>query len=76
MQIDSLEVKDIILLHYSFQASEIRSRSASLCAELGPQSLAVADAFAATPEMLSAPIARDWVSYNEYDNVGELKQNF
>ena len=24
--------------------------------------------------MLSAPIARDWVGYNEYDNQGEIKE--
>jgi len=65
-----------LLNPFFFKASEIRSRSAILSAELGHQSLAVADAFAATPEMLSAPIARDWVSYNEYDNRGELKKDF
>jgi len=54
------------------QMADIRLRSAALCAQLGPQALAVAESFAATPEMLSAPIARDWVQYNEYDNQGEL----
>ena len=52
----------------------MRARAASLCAEIGPHSLAICDAFAITDSMLSAPIARDWVGYNEYDNQGEIKE--
>lgn len=43
-----------------------------LCRELGPQSLAICSAFGMTDEMLSAPIANNWVVYNEGDNQGEL----
>ena len=56
------------------QATAVRARAASLCAEIGPHSLAICDAFAITDSMLSAPIARDWVDYNEYDNQGEVKE--
>jgi len=50
----------------------VRTNAAELCAELGPQSLAICDSFAITDTMLSAPIALDWVGYNSYDNLGEL----
>ena len=56
------------------QATEVRGRAATLCSEIGPHSLAICDAFAITDSMISAPIARDWVGYNEYDNQGEIKE--
>ena len=46
--------------------------AADLCREIGPQALSLCDAFGLTEEMLSAPVARDWVSYNVTDNKGEL----
>jgi acyl-CoA oxidase len=52
----------------------VKCLAARLCSELGPQSLSICDAFAITDTMLSAPIARDWVKYNEYDNQGEVKE--
>jgi acyl-CoA oxidase len=50
----------------------IKAHSAELCAQLGPQSLAICESFGITDTMLSAPIALDWVGYNSYDNQGEL----
>ena len=50
----------------------LKAHSADLCAELGPQSLAICESFGITDTMLSAPIALDWVGYNSYDNQGEL----
>merc|ERR1712168_248609 len=44
-----------------------------LCADIGPQSLALCDAFDISDPMLSAPVALDWVSYNSYDNQGEVE---
>lgn len=44
----------------------------SLCNELGPNSLRLCEAFKITDSMLSAPIARDWVQFNEGDNQGEV----
>jgi len=52
--------------------NEMKEISANLCAELGPQSLAICESFGITDTMLSAPIALDWVGYNSYDNQGEL----
>lgn len=46
--------------------------AADLCREIGPQALSLCDAFGLTDEMLSAPVARDWVDYNVTDNRGEL----
>lgn len=50
----------------------IKAIAADLCAQLGPQALAVCESFGITDTMLSAPIALDWVGYNSYDNQGEL----
>jgi len=50
----------------------MKAISADLCAQLGPQSLAICESFGITDTMLSAPIALDWVGYNSYDNQGEL----
>jgi len=46
--------------------------AADLCREIVPQALSLCDAFGLTDEMLSAPVARDWVDYNVTDNRGEL----
>lgn len=43
-----------------------------LTRELGPDALNVCDSFGYTDEMLSAPIARDWHSWNAVDNRGEV----
>ena len=53
------------------QTAPIISRR--LCAEIGPQALALCDAFDISDTMLSAPVALDWVSYNSYDNKGEVE---
>ncbi len=47
--------------------------SRRLCAEIGPQALALCDAFDISDTMLSAPVALDWVGYNSYDNQGEVE---
>merc|ERR1711899_32233 len=52
--------------------NQMKSISADLCAQLGPQALAICESFGITDTMLSAPIALDWVGYNSYDNQGEL----
>jgi len=52
--------------------NEMKAISSDLCAELGPQALAICESFGITDTMLSAPIALDWVGYNTYDNQGEL----
>jgi len=56
----------------SDMAKAVPSEARRLCSELAPEALGLADAFGITDAMLTAPIARDWISYNEYDNQGEL----
>ncbi|KAG7172497.1 acyl-coenzyme A oxidase 3, peroxisomal-like [Homarus americanus] len=46
--------------------------SRDLCREIGPDALPLSEAFAISDQMLSAPIALDWVEYNVRDNQGEL----
>jgi acyl-CoA oxidase len=53
-------------------AGQVSAAKAKICKELAPQALALCEAFAIPDGMLSAPIAQDWVSYNEYDNQGEV----
>lgn len=53
-------------------SKHVNTVAADLCKEISPQSLALSDAFDLTDDMLSAPIALDWIKYNEVDNQGEL----
>jgi acyl-CoA oxidase len=50
----------------------VPEKARELCRQLAPDALALTEAFGMTEAMLSAPIARDWVAYNEYDNQGEV----
>ena len=47
-------------------------KSRELCRQLAPEALALTDAFGFPDHMLAAPIATDWIAYNEYDNQGEV----
>ena len=51
------------------QVGEIRSQ---LIKTIAPDAMSLTDAFGLTDDMISAPIALDWVEYNEYDNQGEV----
>ena len=53
-------------------ASGVNEISAQLCKDLAPSALGLCEAFAIPDTMLSAPISQDWVTYNKYDNQGEL----
>jgi len=54
------------------QGEEALETSRKLCAEIAPLSMDLIDAFGLPEEVLAAPIASDWVKYNERDNFGEL----
>uniref|UniRef100_H2YL28 Peroxisomal acyl-coenzyme A oxidase 3 n=1 Tax=Ciona savignyi TaxID=51511 RepID=H2YL28_CIOSA len=53
-------------------ARKINTTSATLCEQLSPLSLKLCDAFQISDQMLSAPVALDWVHYNVTDNRGEV----
>lgn len=53
-------------------AKTANATAAQLCKDISPQALPLVEAFAIPDNVLSAPIARDWVKYNEYDNQGEV----
>lgn len=55
-------------------SEKVVEASSRLCAEIAPQSLALTDAFGLSDAMVSAPIALDWIKYNEYDNQGEVEE--
>lgn len=48
--------------------------AAEACRVLAPDALDLCNSFKLSDEMLSAPIARDWVDYNVGDNQGELSK--
>lgn len=54
-------------------SSQVSEMAVQLCKEITPQSLALTDAFGLTDDMVSAPIAMDWIKYNEHDNQGEVQ---
>lgn len=58
--------------HLTLCSLQVLSLNRALCAELTPHALALTEAFGLPDEVLAAPIAGDWVKYNEYDNQGEL----
>ena len=55
-------------------AKSLRKDFNKLVADISPNALHLADGFGITDEMLSAPIARDWVKFNSYDNAGEMQK--
>ena len=59
-------------------ADKILEWNRKLCSDLAPHALNLVDAFDIPEEVLAAPIASDWVKYNETDNQGELgpKEDF
>ena len=57
-------------------AQQVSGKSAELCRDLMPHALSLTEAFDINDEMLSAPIARDWVQYNEGDNQGGLNCSY
>ena len=54
------------------QAGELVDVNRELCAEIAPLAMDLIDAFDLPEDMLAAPIASDWVKFNERDNQGEL----
>jgi len=51
---------------------QILDLNRKVCADLAPHALSLIEAFDLPGEVLAAPIALDWVKYNEIDNQGEL----
>ena len=50
----------------------VSSLSQYLCRQLAPHAMSLVASFKIPDAMLSAPIALDWVKYNDYDNQGEV----
>ena len=55
---------------------QVTELARELCKEIAPQSIALTDSFGLTDDMISAPIALDWIKYNEYDNQGEISKEY
>ena len=51
---------------------QVKQAIKGLCNDIGHQSAAIVEAFGIPEHLLAAPIAADWVKYNEVDNQGEL----
>jgi acyl-CoA oxidase len=50
----------------------VNEATAEACRVIAPHALELTDAFDLTDDMISAPIALDWVKYNVGDNQGEV----
>ncbi|XP_077969139.1 uncharacterized protein LOC120344988 [Styela clava] len=55
-------------------AKQVNEVAAEACRDLAPDALHLCSSFKLSDEMLSAPIAQDWVEYNVGDNQGELSK--
>lgn len=55
------------------QGGEIREEFNQLCDDVSSIAPEICDAFGIPEELLSAPIARDWQDFNQYDNRGEVQ---
>lgn len=53
---------------------QVNEAAAEACREISIHALDICDSFKLSDEMLSAPIAQDWVKYNVGDNQGELSR--
>ena len=62
-------LNDIITQEVGEQILDLNRK---LCADLAPHALSLIEAFDLPEAVLAAPIALDWVKYNETDNQGEL----
>ena len=51
---------------------EVERAVGEACKEIAPDSLALVEAFGLTNELLTAPIATDWIGFNEKDTRGEV----
>ena len=55
------------------QATEVRDEFNRLCDLVSAISPEICDSFGIPEELLSAPIARDWQEFNQFDNRGEVQ---
>ena len=55
-------------LNFALQVLNLNRR---LCAELTPHALSLIESFGLSQDVLAAPIAGEWVAYNDGDNQGE-----
>lgn len=56
-----------------FLTPQVDALVSELCVAISPMALGLTEAFGLTDAMISAPIALDWIGYNQYDNQGELE---
>jgi len=57
------------------QSAAIKQTVQALCADLGKDALELTSAFGIPDHMHFAPIAHNWVEYNEHENLGECKND-
>ena len=55
------------------QGDQIRDEYNTLCDHVSTIAPEICDSFGIPEELLSAPIARDWQQFNQYDNRGEIQ---
>ena len=64
--------KKISYLYSYLTLAGVSDARSELCKLISPDALSLTDAFGLSDAMISAPIAVDWVNFNEFDNQGEV----
>ena len=58
------------------KAKQISLQLNDLCSQIAPDARTVLDAFEIPAQLLSAPIANDWLKFNEMGTEGEVTSTF
>lgn len=71
-QLPSLIINNVMSVE---QAGQVKAEFNSLSTKVAEICPELIGAFGIPEELLSAPIARDWQGFNQYDNRGEVQPN-
>jgi acyl-CoA oxidase len=74
--LDRIQIWGSFYLIHGFIKSElfqsVQAEFQNLCSDLGKRALELTKAFGIPDHLHYAPIANDWIKYNEFENMGEL----
>ena len=77
--LDIVKLNGLFLLTHGFlntnQSQQVQVEIEKICMELGEKALLLTKSFGVPEHLHFAPIAHDWVKYNETNNFGELSED-
>ena len=74
MRLQQFHRRYLSVTYFTVFCLQVNEATAEACRVIAPYALQLTDAFDLTDDMISAPIALDWVQYNVGDNQGEVTQ--